>query len=436
MAVLHTGVRVDNFADKFHRDRMAFHRDSSAVSCGLLVVTLGAWNLVFWLLCWPELYANFFFEAGLCAPQGVPAIVPYRHCDSRCVGCGRCGYGQRRCVDVLAEHRRSDPHDLARSASLAGPCCGGYHCCRQSCRTRCRRRSLLALDDEAVDEVVDESSSTVPRDRRRHQRERGARRAAKLARTGGRGRSSCHTGLVRARRPQPDVRGRLYRVRRGGHRDPRRRRDARRRRRPRQPRPRLPRRPRRRAARARTPRAARAVGGVLLRPRARAAHRRARGERRRAALRRRDGVHVVAVAPPRRRLGAVRRRLLRRRRRRRRAPRSDGPQHRARDCRRRSQPRPRRRGGGAGDRVARCAAGAGRRCRRRACTRPSTRRAADCAGAAGSGRAVGPVAVAQPVGGGPVAAAQPVDGGGLSAAAAERYRSGRRRVPYGAEVRE
>ena len=52
---------------------MAFHRDSSAVSCGLLVVTLGAWNLVFWLLCWPELYANFFFEAGLCAPQGVPA---------------------------------------------------------------------------------------------------------------------------------------------------------------------------------------------------------------------------------------------------------------------------------------------------------------------------------------------------------------------------
>ena len=50
--------------------------------------------------------------------------------------------------------------------------------------------------------------------------------------------------------------------------------------------------------------------------------------------------------------------------------------------------------------------------------------------------AVGPVAVAQPVGGGgPVAVAQPVDGGGLSAAAGERYRADGR-VPYGAEVRE
>jgi hypothetical protein len=177
---------------------MAFHRDSSAVSCGLLVVTLGAWNLVFWLLCWPELYANFFFEAGLCAPQGVPAIVPYRHCDSRCVGCGRCGYGQRRCVDVLAEHRRSDPHDLARSASLAGPCCGGYHCCRQSCRTRCRRRSLLALDDEVVDEIVDEwvvidGTDAIVDGTNASEAARDERRKLRGAHSRGRGRSSCHT---------------------------------------------------------------------------------------------------------------------------------------------------------------------------------------------------------------------------------------------------
>ena len=348
---------------------MAFHRDSSAVSCGLLVVTLGAWNLVFWLLCWPELYANFFFEAGLCAPQGVPAIVPYRHCDSRCVGCGRCGYGQRRCVDVLAEHRRSDPHDLARSASLAGPCCGGYHCCRQSCRTRCRRRSILALDDEVVDEIVDEwvvidGTDAIVDGTNASAAARDERRKLRGAHSRGRGRSSCHTvcscahavlnrmcavgcteyvEVATAIRVDGATLGaagahvNLVRDFRGD----------------------------RAAAQRelRTARAARAVGGVLLRPRARAAHRRARGERRRAALRRRDGVHVVAVAPPRRRLGAVCRRLLRRRRRRRRrAPRSDGPQHRARDRRRRvAATLCGGAAGGAGcDRVARCAAGAGR----------------------------------------------------------------------------
>ena len=106
---------------------MAFHRDSSAVSCGLLVVTLGAWNLVFWLLCWPELYANFFFEAGLCAPQGVPAIVPYRHCDSRCVGCGRAERRSDRLRGVGGLNASLTSSSAARS--IAASATGGSRSC-------------------------------------------------------------------------------------------------------------------------------------------------------------------------------------------------------------------------------------------------------------------------------------------------------------------
>ena len=372
-------------------------------------------------------YANFFFEAGLRA-QACPrwcraalrlALRRLRPLRLASGAASTCSPSTAAPTRTTSRGRRRSP---ARAAAATTAAAGRTAPPRPRARRRGRRRDRRRVGRRRQHR----------RDRRRHQRERGARRAAKLrgAHSRGRGRSSCHTvcscahavlnrmcavGCTEYVEVATAIRVDSATLGAAGAR---------------QPRPRLPKSTAAPRSASSTPRAAR--------------------RRRRlydpALARHTDALEVSAAEL---RFGAEMgytwwRWLLLAAARRRLSPAASppspppppsaaggSPQHRARDRRRRSQPR---RGGAAGAPVAtaaRCAAGAGVALPRRACTRPSTRRRRRCAGA-WLGRRGGPG------GGAPVAGDQwrwrPVDGGGLSVA--ERYRTGRRRVPYGAEVRE